>query len=75
MNVQRNRIEVSKDEDKPAQRMTVKGFWGKEIVVIITLIVICLTLFFFRLGARPFAARDTVCPNYWKAAVSILFKI
>ena len=52
MNVRRNRIEVSKDEDKAAQRITVKGFWGKEILLIIALVMICLTLFFFRLGAR-----------------------
>ena len=53
MNVRSNRIEVSKDEDKPAQRMTDKGFWGKEILLIIALVMIYLTLFFFRLGARP----------------------
>ena len=33
--------------------MNQKRFWGNESVLIIILIGICLTLFFFRLGARP----------------------
>ena len=33
--------------------MDQKRFWGRESVLIIILIGICLTLFFFHLGARP----------------------